>query len=150
MRTWNTSIACAVLLCASAARAEDPAQTQKSEAVSINPKEMKWTDAPPDLPKGAKIAVLHGDPFKTGPFVMRLKAPSGYKIPLHWHAQDENLTVMRLHSPRKPNVPLSWLMRTFGSLEQSQVSFSPFLNTFSAWVTAGTRTMRSASSRIPR
>ena len=94
MRTWNTSIACAVLVCASMARAEDPAQTQKPGFVHLNPKDMKWGDAPADLPKGAKLAVLHGDPTKAGPFTIRMKAPSGFKIPPHWHSNDESLTVI--------------------------------------------------------
>jgi quercetin dioxygenase-like cupin family protein len=46
------------------------------------------------MPKGAKIAVLQGDPSKPGPFVMRLMVPAGYKIPPHWHTQDESLTVI--------------------------------------------------------
>ena len=65
-----------------------------SEMVVINPGSLKWGDAPPSLPKGAKVAVLHGDPSKAGPFVMRLKAPAGYKIPPHWHSQAEALTVL--------------------------------------------------------
>jgi hypothetical protein len=94
MRTWNTSIVAAVLVCAPAARADDAAQPPKSEAVHLNPKDMKWGDPPPDLPNGAKVTVLHGDPSKSGPFTIRLKAPSGYKVPPHWHTSDENLTVI--------------------------------------------------------
>ncbi|WP_342118258.1 cupin domain-containing protein [Pseudoduganella sp. OTU4001] len=57
--------------------------------------EMKWGDAPPTLPKGAKLAVLQGDPGKPGPFVMRLSAPAGYKVPPHMHSQIENVTVIK-------------------------------------------------------
>ena len=64
------------------------------EAVFMDPGALKWQDAPPDLPKGAKIAVLYGDPSKEGPFVIRLRAPAGYKIPPHWHSQTENLTII--------------------------------------------------------
>ena len=64
------------------------------EATMTNPNEIQWGDAPPSMPKGAKIAVLHGDPGKAGPFVMRLMAPAGYKIPPHTHTQTENLTVV--------------------------------------------------------
>lgn len=46
----------------------------------ITPTDIKWGGAPPMLPKGAKIAVLQGDPGKTGPFVIRLLAPTGYEI----------------------------------------------------------------------
>ena len=65
-----------------------------SESVAVNPGSIKWGDAPPSLPKGAKLAVLHGDPSKAGPFVIRLMAPAGYKIPPHWHTQAEALTVI--------------------------------------------------------
>ena len=60
----------------------------------INPNDIKWGPAPPSLPKGAKIAVLHGDPGKPGAFNIRLMTPAGYKIPPHWHSNDENLTVI--------------------------------------------------------
>lgn len=58
------------------------------------PQEIKWTDGPPSLPKGAKIAVLEGDPSKEGPFVFRVKAPDGYRIPPHTHPKPERITVI--------------------------------------------------------
>lgn len=60
----------------------------------VNPDAIKWGPAPPNMPKGGKLAVLAGDPGKPGPFVMRLMAPAGYKIAPHWHTQTENLTVI--------------------------------------------------------
>jgi hypothetical protein len=63
--------------------------------ISIHaPAAMIWTDGPPSLPKGAKFAVLEGDPAKEGPFVMRLKFPDGYRIPPHTHPKAERLTVL--------------------------------------------------------
>lgn len=59
-----------------------------------DPDELKWGDAPPVLPKGAKVAILDGDPFKPGPYVIRLKMPPGYKVPPHWHSRAENVTVI--------------------------------------------------------
>ncbi|KZE32464.1 cupin domain-containing protein [Crenobacter luteus] len=56
--------------------------------------QLKWVDAPPSLPKGAKLAVLSGDPGKPGPFTIRLMAPAGYTIPPHWHTRTENVTVI--------------------------------------------------------
>lgn len=55
---------------------------------------LQWGDAPPNVPKGAKLAVLEGDPSKPGPFTMRLSMPAGYKVAPHWHSQTENLTVI--------------------------------------------------------
>jgi quercetin dioxygenase-like cupin family protein len=66
----------------------------KGEAISIDAKDVKWGPAPPDLPRGAQISVLHGDPSKKGVFTVRLKMPPGYKIPPHWHTNDEQLTIL--------------------------------------------------------
>jgi anti-sigma factor ChrR (cupin superfamily) len=54
-----------------------------------------WQDAPPNLPPGARVAVIQGDPTRVEPFVIRLKVPDGYKIPAHWHPKAENLTVLQ-------------------------------------------------------
>ena len=63
-------------------------------AQTTNQDDVKWMDAPAELPKGAKVAVLLGDPSKPGPLVMRLQAPANYRIPPHWHSQAEMLTVI--------------------------------------------------------
>jgi quercetin dioxygenase-like cupin family protein len=58
------------------------------------PADIKWVDGPPSLPKGAKFAVLEGDPTAPGPFAMRISVPAGYKIPPHWHPAMEHVTVI--------------------------------------------------------
>lgn len=58
------------------------------------PKDIKWTTAPDVLPKGAEISVLEGDPSKNGPFTLRLKLPTNYRIPPHWHPVIEHVTVI--------------------------------------------------------
>src|ERR1043166_10238775 len=60
----------------------------------LNASQIKWEPAPPVLPKGAEIAVLAGDPSKDGPYVLRLKMPTGYKIPAHNHPTTEMATVI--------------------------------------------------------
>ena len=61
----------------------------------VTPKDIKWGDVPAVFPKGAKMAVLYGDPAKEGQlFIVRLKMPAGYKIAAHWHPTDENITVI--------------------------------------------------------
>ena len=40
------------------------------------------------------MAVVSGDPGKAGTFVVRLKAPAGFKVAPHWHPTDENVTVI--------------------------------------------------------
>ena len=65
------------------------------EMASIHtPSALAWKDGPPSLPKGAKFAVLEGDPTKEGPFVFRVKVPDGYKIPPHTHPKPERVTVI--------------------------------------------------------
>lgn len=53
-----------------------------------------WAPAPPVLPAGAEIAVLSGNPFAEGWFVLRLKLPAGYDVPAHIHSGDELITVI--------------------------------------------------------
>ena len=66
----------------------------KMAGTYTNSSEVKWGDAPPVFPKGAKMAVLSGDPGKSGPFVGRLMMPANYKIAPHWHTADEDLTIV--------------------------------------------------------
>ncbi len=44
---------------------------------------IQWGPAPPQLPKGAQVAVLAGDPGKAGLYIIRAKMPDGYSIPAH-------------------------------------------------------------------
>jgi hypothetical protein len=62
--------------------------------MGVQPSALKWGPAPPGLPAGAQIAVVAGDPGKDGPYVVRAKLPSGYKIAPHTHPTDENVTVL--------------------------------------------------------
>jgi hypothetical protein len=89
IRTIAALVAPLVLFLAPAASAADA-----TGEVTMNPVDVKWGPAPPVLPKGAKLAVLYGDPGKPGPFVMRLMAPANYKIAPHWHTQAENLSII--------------------------------------------------------
>src|SRR5206468_433115 len=51
----------------------------------INATDVKWGPAPNVFPTGAQIAVVSGDPFKAGPYVVRLKLPADYKMAAHNH-----------------------------------------------------------------
>jgi anti-sigma factor ChrR (cupin superfamily) len=63
-------------------------------AMPMNAKDMKWGPAPNVLPAGAQVAVVSGDPFGEGLYVIRLKMPAGYKIPAHNHPTSEYVTVL--------------------------------------------------------
>ena len=55
---------------------------------------LKWTDAPPSLPSGAKMAVLSGNPGKKGMFAIQLKMPADYAVPPHSHPTNEVVKVV--------------------------------------------------------
>ncbi|MFZ5482359.1 MAG: cupin domain-containing protein [Myxococcota bacterium] len=59
----------------------------------VTPDQLAWKDGPAQIP-GARMAVLEGDPNRSGLFTMRLRLPAGTKIPPHWHPADEHVTVV--------------------------------------------------------
>jgi mannose-6-phosphate isomerase-like protein (cupin superfamily) len=63
----------------------------------MSPHQLKWGPAPPGLPKGARVAILQGDPGKAGLFTLRAQLPNGYKVPPHWHSTDEMVTIISGH-----------------------------------------------------
>ncbi|MGZ9410232.1 MAG: cupin domain-containing protein [Methylocystis sp.] len=58
------------------------------------PQSMQWEAAPSSLPGGAEMAVLYGDPSREGDFVVRIKAPKGYRVPPHTHPKAELVTII--------------------------------------------------------
>lgn len=90
-------IAAATTILSSAALAATPKRSGSKaspETVSVNAADVKWGAAPPAFPKGAQLAVLHGDPSAKGEFALRFRMPDGYRIAPHWHSKDEQLTVL--------------------------------------------------------
>jgi uncharacterized RmlC-like cupin family protein len=69
-------------------------QHSSTDHIMINVNDLKWMDAPPGLPTGAKVAVLSGDPGKEGPFALRVTFPENYRVPAHWHPKFENVVVL--------------------------------------------------------
>lgn len=67
------------------------AHAQKMD--TAKPAKLTWGPVPPSLPAGAHMAVVSGDPTKTGPFTIDLSMPSGYRIPPHSHPTEEKVTV---------------------------------------------------------
>lgn len=58
------------------------------------PDTLDWKDEP-ILPKGAKSALIVGEPTKPGVFIAYLKFPPNYDIPPHTHPFAEVITVLR-------------------------------------------------------
>lgn len=70
------------------------AEHQQPDHLMVVPSDLMWKDGPSSLPKGAKSAMIEGDPSKSGPFTLRLKLPAKYKVPPHWHPAIEHVTVI--------------------------------------------------------
>jgi quercetin dioxygenase-like cupin family protein len=58
-----------------------------------NSDSLKWTTVK-DMPEGAKVAVLMGNPAKRENFIALLKLPAGYSVPVHSHPVNEYDTVL--------------------------------------------------------
>ena len=69
--------------------------SQAAPAPAAKPAGLHWGPAPAVFPKGAKMAVVSGDPGKAAPFTVQLAMPSGYKIPPHFHPTDETVQVKK-------------------------------------------------------
>jgi len=63
--------------------------------IVLRPEQMVFGPPPPELPPGATLAVLEGDPKVAGKlFTLRARLPNGYRIAPHWHFSDEHVTVL--------------------------------------------------------
>lgn len=91
------ALAAAVVLAGCAGTTQAPAAQSMSgedNHLLLVPGDLKWVDAPPSLPPGAKVALMEGDPQRPGPFTMRFKLPPNYRVSPHWHPADEHVTVI--------------------------------------------------------
>lgn len=70
-----------------------PLAAQKSASPGAMKHSLHWGAAPAVFPAGAKMAVVSGDPTKSGTFTVELSMPSGYRIAPHFHPTAENVTV---------------------------------------------------------
>jgi len=85
----------AVMMWSADAIGDDKGHGADAGHVVVRADDIKWGPSPPFLPVGAQADIIAGDPSASGPYVVRLKMPDGYKIPPHWHPTDENVTVIK-------------------------------------------------------
>jgi hypothetical protein len=60
---------------------------------SILPEDIDWQPFPA-FPPAARLAVVVGEPSEPGPYVVRVKVPSGVKLMPYKHPEDRIYTVM--------------------------------------------------------
>lgn len=100
------------------------------------PADLKWSDAPAALPKGAKAVALLGDPAAPGLFTLRIQLPAGYKIPPHSHPADEHVTVISGKFHIAPGDAFD--DKKGHELEEGSFTVMPAGVTHYAWVTEDT------------
>ena len=82
-------IAAAMIALSGVAFADEPHQ----HARELTPADFKFEDNPA-FPKGAQSILIHGDPTKAEFFIIRLKFPPNYVVPVHTHPALESVTVL--------------------------------------------------------
>ena len=60
---------------------------------SVLPEDIDWKPFPA-FPPSARLAVVVGQPTEPGPYVIRVKVPSGVKLMPHRHPEDRVYTVI--------------------------------------------------------
>jgi quercetin dioxygenase-like cupin family protein len=72
-----------------------PRTHQPGQAVfrSVLPEDIDWKPFPA-FPPSVRLAVIVGQPSEPGPYVIRVKVPSGVKLMPHRHPEDRIYTVM--------------------------------------------------------
>ena len=68
-------------------------QPDQAEFRSTLPEDIDWEPFP-SFPPTARLAVVVGHPSEPGPYVVRVKVPSGVKLMPHRHHEDRVYTVM--------------------------------------------------------
>jgi len=91
MRLWHLAFAAVLALSYGIASAQTGATAAAPTIVTMDT--TKWMPGT-GMMKGIDVAVLSGDPMKSGPYVIRLRIPANTKIPPHYHGEVENVTII--------------------------------------------------------
>jgi quercetin dioxygenase-like cupin family protein len=68
-------------------------QAPQTQFGSVLPEDVEWKPFPA-FPASARLAVLVGQPTEPGPYVIRVKVPSGVKLMPHRHPEDRVYTII--------------------------------------------------------
>ncbi|MBX9962239.1 MAG: cupin domain-containing protein [Burkholderiales bacterium] len=63
-------------------------------AETVNDQDLKWSFVP-GFARPIEVAVVSGDPNQPGPFVIRMRMPSGMKIAPQRYPDDRELTILK-------------------------------------------------------
>jgi quercetin dioxygenase-like cupin family protein len=65
----------------------------EADFTSVLPEDIDWKPFPA-FPPSVRLAIVVGEPTKPGPYVIRVKVPSGVKLMPHRHPEDRIYTVI--------------------------------------------------------
>jgi hypothetical protein len=68
-------------------------QPGQADFRSVLPEDIDWRPFPA-FPPSARLTVVFGEPSEPGPYVIRVKLPSGVKLIPHQHSEDRVYTVI--------------------------------------------------------
>lgn len=93
MRLWHLALAAIMAVSYGIATAQTSATGAGAAPTIVTLSDTKWTPGT-GMMKGVDVAVLAGDPTKSGPYTVRLRIPANTKLPPHYHGDVENVTVI--------------------------------------------------------
>lgn len=88
------SLALALAVAAASLVTAALAQDRTAAAVALRADEMKWSPQGSLALPGLEQVSLVGDPSRPGPYTIRLKFPSGYKLSPHTHPDPREITIL--------------------------------------------------------
>jgi hypothetical protein len=91
--TINPWIAAAALAVSLAAPAQ--AQQDTSGITTVVPGSQKWEPAGKEMPRGMRVMPIEGDPSQPGPYVYRVRVPSGYQWPPMKFSDERTTTILK-------------------------------------------------------
>ena len=90
MRTQVIVVVAALL--GAAAIASTRGQRSAAEHTVFTPSALRWVDSP--VRAGQRSAALVGDQSKPGPYTTRVRLPPNTVLPLHWHGEERQVTIL--------------------------------------------------------
>jgi hypothetical protein len=90
-KAWLAAAAFALSV-AVPAHAED---AQSPTPVAATSTSQEWQKGPKDFPPGMRVMPLQGDPMQPGPYVYRVRVPSGYVWPPMKFPEERNVKLLK-------------------------------------------------------
>jgi quercetin dioxygenase-like cupin family protein len=88
--TLTAALVLAMVVACGPPEADAPETADAMQPVTTET-DLQWMELD-DVPPGAQVAVLSGNPAEAGPFTARLRFPDNFRMPVHTHPAAETVT----------------------------------------------------------